>query len=76
MLESDQSFFYRNISNVNKKINLILFFTIPVPIIFAIVTIMGVWIVPHTYSLTVFLYSLIASLVYRFLIKKNYISFL
>lgn len=71
MLESDQSFFYRNISNVNKKINLILFFTIPVPIIFAIVTMMGVWIVPHTYSLTVFLYSLIASLVYRFLIKKN-----
>jgi response regulator RpfG family c-di-GMP phosphodiesterase len=31
----------------------------------------GLWIVPHTYSLTVFLYSLIASLVYRFLIKKN-----
>ena len=71
MSENDQSFFYRNIANVNKKINLILFFTIPVPICFAIFSIAGLWVVPHTYSLTVFLYSLIASLVYRFLIKKN-----
>jgi len=71
MSENDQTFFYRNISNVNKKVNLILFYSAAVPVVFSILTALGLWIVPHSYSLSVFLYALITSLVYRILIKKN-----
>ena len=71
MSSNDKSFFNENIVNVNKKVNMILFFTIPVPIIFAILSAVNIWIVPHLYSLTVFIYSTFFSLLYMFLIKKN-----
>lgn len=51
---NDGSFFKENVVDVNKKVNMILFFTIPVPIIFAILSAVNIWIVPHLYSLTVF----------------------
>ena len=54
---NDEAFFNENIVNVNKKVNIILFCTIPVPIVFAILSAIDVWIVPHIYSLGVFLYS-------------------
>lgn len=72
MSNNDETFFNENIVNVNKKVNTILFCTIPVPIVFAIFSIIDVWIVPHAYSLTVFLYSTFFSFLYRFLIKKNF----
>ena len=72
MSNNDETFFNENIVNVNKKVNTILFCTIPVPIVFAIFSIIDVWIVPHAYSLSVFLYSTIFSFLYRFLIKKNF----
>ena len=68
---NDGSFFKENVVDVNKKVNMILFFTIPVPIIFAILSAVNIWIVPHLYSLTVFIYSTFFSLLYMFLIKKN-----
>lgn len=69
---TDKSFFNENIVNVNKKVNIILFCTIPVPIIFAVLSAVGLWIVPPMYSLSVFLYSTILSLLYLFLMKKNF----
>lgn len=51
---TDKSFFNENIVNVNKKVNIILFCTIPVPIIFAVLSAVGLWIVPPMYSLSVF----------------------
>ena len=72
MSNNDETFFNENIVNVNKKVNTILFCTIPVPIVFAIFSIIDVWIVPHAYSLSVFLYSTFFSFLYRFLIKKNF----
>lgn len=69
---TDKSFFNENIVNVNKKVNIILFCTIPVPIIFAVLSAVGLWIVPPMYSLSVFLYSTILSFLYLFLMKKNF----
>ena len=68
---NDEAFFNENIVNVNKKVCKILFCTIPVPIAFAILSAVDVWIVPHIYSLGVFLYSTGLSILYWFLIKKN-----
>ena len=68
---NDETFFNENIVNVNKKVCKILFCTIPVPVVFAILSAVDVWIVPHFYSLSVFLYSTILSILYWFLIKKN-----
>lgn len=72
MSNNDETFFNENIVNVNKKVNTILFCTIPVPIVFAFLSAIDVWIVPHIYSLGVFLYSTIFSFLYKFLIKKNF----
>ena len=72
MSNNDETFFNENIVNVNKKVNTILFCTIPVPIVFAFLSAINVWIVPHTYSFSVFLYSTIFSFLYKFLIKKNF----
>ena len=72
MSNNDETFFNENIVNVNKKVNTILFCTIPVPIVFAFLSAIDVWIVPHTYSFSVFLYSTIFSFLYKFLIKKNF----
>ena len=68
---NDEAFFNENIVNVNKKVCTILFCTIPVPVVFAALSVVDIWIVPHVYSLGVFLYSTILSFLYRYLIKKN-----
>ena len=66
MSNNDETFFNENIVNVNKKVNTILFCTIPVPIVFAFLSAVGLWIVPPMYSLSVFLYSTILSFLYLF----------
>ena len=71
MSTNDEAFFNENIVNVNKKVCTILFCTIPVPVVFAALSVVDIWIVPHVYSLGVFLYSTILSFLYRYLIKKN-----
>ena len=72
MAIQDKTFFDENIDKVNKKVNIILFCTIPVPVVFAILSAVDVWIVPHLYSLSVFLYSTVLSIVYYMLIKKQF----
>lgn len=72
MSTTENFFFSENIVKVNKKVCTILFCTIPVPITFAVLSAINVWIVPHSYSLMVFLYSTILSFLYRFLLKKNF----
>ena len=50
---NDETFFNENIVKVNKMVCRILFFTIPVPILFAVLSVVDIWIVPHIYSLGV-----------------------
>ena len=68
---NDEAFFNENIVKVNKMVCRILFFTIPVPILFAVLSVVDIWIVPLIYSLGVFLYSTVLSCLYLLLIKKN-----
>ena len=76
MSVSDEAYFLENIVDVNKKVKNILVGTIFVPIVFIILTIAGLWIVPHSYSLGILVYSTVVSLLYMFLLKKNANPFL
>ena len=76
MSVSDEAYFLENIVDVNKKVKNILVGTIFVPITFIILTIAGLWIVPHSYSLSILTYSTVVSLLYMFLLKKNANPFL
>ena len=68
---TDETFFRENIVEVNKMVRNVLLGTIFVPVMFIALTILGIWVVPHSYSISILLYSLISSLLYSFLLKKN-----
>lgn len=72
MSHTDDLFFKENIVDVNKKVSRILFGTMGVPITFIVLTIAGLWIVPHSYSISILVYAIIASFLYYFLMKKNF----
>ena len=71
MSVSDDAYFLENVVDVNKKVKNIFIGTIFVPITFIVLTIAGLWIVPHSYSLSILLYSLSITAIYILLIKKN-----
>ena len=54
---TDDSFFEENIVNINKKINIILFCAIAVPVCFVLLTYAGVWYVPTTYAIVIFAFT-------------------
>ena len=58
MSVNDDAYFLENVVDVNKKVKNIFIGTIFVPITFIVLTIAGLWIVPHSYSLSILLYSL------------------
>ena len=68
---TDETFFRENIVEVNKKVRNFLLGTIFVPVMFIALTIPGIWVVPHSYSISILCYSLCSSLLYSFLLKKN-----
>jgi HD-GYP domain-containing protein (c-di-GMP phosphodiesterase class II) len=51
MSEQDGLFFTENVVNVNAMVRKVMAVTVIVPISFIILTIAGIWIVPHVYSL-------------------------
>jgi response regulator RpfG family c-di-GMP phosphodiesterase len=71
MSVNDDAYFLENVVDVNKKVKNIFIGTIFVPITFIVLTIAGLWIVPHSYSLSILLYSLSITAIYILLIKKN-----
>ena len=71
MSVNDDAYFLENVVDVNKKVKNIFIGTIFVPITFIVLTIAGLWIVPHSYSLSILLYCLSITAIYILLIKKN-----
>ena len=57
MSVTDDSFFTENIVNINKRIYIILFWTLIVPVSFVALTQVGVWYVPTPYAAMIFIYS-------------------
>ena len=58
MSVTDDSFFTENIVNINKRIYIILFWTLIVPVSFVALTQVGVWYVTTPYAAMFFIYSL------------------
>ena len=71
MSVNDDAYFLENVVDVNKKVKNIFIGTIFVPITFIVLTIAGLWIVPHSYSLSILLYCLSITAIYILLIKKS-----
>ena len=58
-ITEQDSFFTENIVNINKKIYIILFCALIVPVSFVVLTHVGVWYVPTPYAVMILLYTLI-----------------
>ncbi|MGN0729532.1 HD-GYP domain-containing protein [Treponema sp.] len=67
MKEDDKEFFIENIVNVNRTTEKILFGTIIVPVVFYIFTVIGLWEVPHAFSVSLFFQEIIVSLISHFI---------
>ncbi len=68
---TDETFFRENIVEVNKMVRNVLLGTIFVPVMFIALSIPGIWVVPHSYSFSILIYSLCSSVLYSFLIRSN-----
>ena len=71
MSNTDDSFFTENIVNINKKIYIILFCAILVPVAFVVLTYVGVWYVPTPYAAMILIYTFIMALTCLLLNKTN-----
>ena len=69
-ITEEDSFFIENIVNINKTIDKILFHASMVPILFILLTYIGVWYVPTSYAIMVFAYTQIVATVCRILNKS------
>ncbi len=58
-ITEEDSFFTENIVNINKKIYIILFCALIVPVSFVVLTRVGVWYVPTPYAAIIFIYTLV-----------------
>ena len=59
-ITEEDSFFIENIVNINKRIYVILFWALIVPVSFVVLTYVGVWYVPTLYAVMIFLYTLVS----------------
>ena len=71
MSVTDDSFFAENIVNINKKINIILFCAIAVPVCFVLLTYVGVWYVPTSYAIVVFVFTTIMAVICFFMNRSS-----
>ena len=62
MTDFDDEFFVENFVNVNKTVEIILFITLFIPLIFAGLTFAGLWEIPHKDSISLFAFCLFAFL--------------
>ena len=57
-MNETEDFFNENIRSVNKVVEIIILTCAAVPLAFCILTLCGIWRVPHTYSASIFSYSI------------------
>ena len=69
MNDTNEIFFNENIRSVNKVVEIILLTCAAVPISFYLLTLCGIWRVPHTYSALIFLYSIFCFIIAHWLNK-------
>jgi len=70
-ITEEDSFFIENIVNINKRIYIILFCALIVPVSFVALTYVGVWYVPTLYAAMIFGYTLVMAFVCFFLNKTG-----
>ena len=63
MNDATELFFNENIRSVNKVVEVLLLTCAVVPVAFCILTLCGIWRVPHTYSAVIFFYSILCFLI-------------
>ncbi len=69
-ITEEDSFFIENIVKINKRIYVILFWALIVPVSFVILTHVGVWYVPTPYAAMIFIYTLVMAFV-CFILNKT-----
>ena len=69
MNDTTELFFNENIRSVNKVVEILLLTCAMVPVAFCILTLCGIWRVPHSYSAVIFLYSICAFIISHWLNK-------
>ena len=67
MNDTTEIFFNENIRSVNKVVEILLLTCAVVPLAFCILTICGIWRVPHSYSAVMFSYSIVCFLIAHWL---------
>ena len=70
MNDTSELFFNENIRSVNKVVEILLLTCAVVPVAFCILTLCGIWRVPHTYSASIFSYSIMCFLISHWLNKS------
>ena len=70
-ITEEDSFFIENIVNINKRIYVILFWALMVPVSFVALTYVGVWYVPTLYAAMIFVYTLVMAFICFFLNKTE-----
>ena len=70
-ITEEDAFFIENIVNINKRIYIILFCALIVPVSFVILTHVGVWYVPTLYAAMIFGYTLVMAFICFFLNKTG-----
>lgn len=70
-ITEEDSFFIENIVNINKRIYVILFWALIVPVSFVALTYVGVWYVPTLYAAMIFGYTLVMAFICFFLNKTG-----
>ena len=67
MNDTTEIFFNENIRSVNKVVEILLLTCAVVPLAFCILTLCGIWRVPHSYSAVMFSYSIVCFLIAHWL---------
>lgn len=70
MNDTSELFFNENIRSVNKVVEILLLTCAVVPVAFCILTLCGIWRVPHSYSASIFSYSIMCFLISHWLNKS------
>ncbi len=60
MINIDEEFFEENIVKINRMIEKVLFASMFIPVIFCVLTLVGVWEIPHVNSLNLFILSFLS----------------
>ena len=69
MSDTNELFFNENIRSVNKVVEILLLVCAVVPVAFCILTLCGIWRVPHSYSAVMFAYSIVSFCIAHFMNK-------